>query len=62
MRVSITINKDEVHSDKKLAENIAPGAEGIDSVTNKIKVIEKPTKVTEPTTPKDDVKGVINNL
>lgn len=44
----------EVHSDieKELAENIALGVEGIDSVTNKINVIEKPAKVAESTTPK----------
>jgi hyperosmotically inducible periplasmic protein len=30
--------------DKELAENIALGVEGIDSVTNKIKVIDKPAK------------------
>jgi hyperosmotically inducible protein len=43
----------EVHSDidKELAENIALGVEGIDSVTNKIKVVEKPAQVTKPTTP-----------
>lgn len=64
MRASITINEGEVHSDtdKELAENIALGVEGIDSVTNKIKVIEKPAKVAKSTTPKDDVKGVKNNL
>lgn len=41
----------EVHSniDRELAENIALGVEGIDVVTNKIKVIEKPAKVTEST-------------
>lgn len=41
-----------VHSDieKDLAENIALGIEGIDSVTNKISVIEKPTGVAESTT------------
>ncbi|WP_331353105.1 BON domain-containing protein [Cellvibrio sp. UBA7671] len=33
--------------DRELAENIALGIEGIDSVTNKIKVIEKPAKVAE---------------
>jgi hyperosmotically inducible protein len=44
----------EVYSDieKELAENIALGVEGIDSVTNKIKVIEKPAKVAESTVPK----------
>jgi hyperosmotically inducible protein len=43
----------EVYSniDKELAENIALGVEGIDSVTNKITLIEKPAKVTESTTP-----------
>lgn len=36
----------EVHSDidKELAENIALGVEGIDSVTNKIKVVEKSSR------------------
>ncbi len=38
--------------DKELAENIALGVEGIDSVTNKINVIEKPTKVAESNQPK----------
>lgn len=44
----------EVYSDidKELAENIALGVEGIDSVKNNINVIEKPVKVTEPTAPK----------
>ncbi len=44
----------EVHSDidKELAENIALGVEGIDSVTNNINVIEKPSKVAESTAPK----------
>lgn len=44
----------EVHSDidKELAENIALGVEGIDSVTNKIKVVEKPANLAEPITPK----------
>lgn len=42
----------EVFSDieKELAENIALGVEGIDSVTNKIRVVEKPAKVAQPTT------------
>lgn len=41
----------EVHSDieKDLAENIALGIEGIDSVTNNINVIEKPAPAAEPT-------------
>lgn len=41
----------EVHSDieKDLAENIALGIEGIDSVTNNINVIEKPATTAEPT-------------
>lgn len=41
----------EVYStiDKELAESIALGIEGIDSVTNKINVIEKPTHAAEPT-------------
>lgn len=41
----------EVHSDieKDLAENIALGIEGIDSVTNNINVIEKPATAAEPT-------------
>jgi osmotically-inducible protein OsmY len=45
----------EVHSDidKELAENIALGIEGIDSVSNKIKVVEKPANTTDPTTPKN---------
>jgi|GEM_PF-1098329 len=38
--------------DKELAENIALGVEGIDSVTNKINVIEKPTNAAESTAPK----------
>lgn len=44
----------EVYSDidKELAENIALGVEGIDSVTNKITVVEKPATTTESTTPK----------
>jgi len=44
----------EVYSDieKELAENIALGVEGIDSVTNKIKVVERPAKVAEPSLPK----------
>lgn len=44
----------EVHSDieKELAENIALGVEGIDAVTNNIKVIEKPAKTAEPAAPK----------
>lgn len=39
----------EVHSNihRELAENIALGVEGIDSVTNKINVIEKPAEMTE---------------
>lgn len=43
----------EVYSniDKELAENIALGVEGIDSVRNNINVIEKPAK-TEATPPK----------
>ncbi|MCE3251405.1 MAG: histidine kinase [Cellvibrio sp.] len=42
----------EVFSDieKELAENIALGVEGIDSVINKIKVVEKPTAAGEATT------------
>src|SRR6187551_46644 len=41
----------EVYSeiDKELAENIALGVEGIDSVTNKINVIERPANVAEST-------------
>lgn len=35
--------------DRELAENIALGVEGIDSVTNNIKVIEKPARVAEST-------------
>lgn len=44
----------EVYSDieKELAENIALGVEGIDSVTNKINVIEKPAKTAVSTAPK----------
>lgn len=44
----------EVSSDieRELAENIALGVEGIDSVTNKLKVTGKPTHATEPSTPK----------
>lgn len=44
----------EVHSDieKELAENIALGVEGIDAVTNNIKVIEKPAKTLESATGK----------
>lgn len=44
----------KVHSDidKELAENIALGVEGIDLVTNRIHVVEKPINPTEPTTPK----------
>lgn len=44
----------EVYSDieKELAENIALGVEGIDSVTNKISVIEKPVEIADSTAPK----------
>lgn len=35
--------------DRELAENIALGVEGIDSVTNNIKLIEKPARVAEST-------------
>lgn len=44
----------DVHSDidRELAENIALGVEGIDSVTNNINVIEKSAKVVESPTPK----------
>jgi len=38
--------------DKELAENIALGVEGIDSVSNKINIIEKPAKIAESTAPK----------
>jgi hyperosmotically inducible protein len=43
----------EVHSEieKELAGNIVLGAEGIDTVTNKIRIIEKPAKVAEPIAP-----------
>lgn len=37
--------------DKELAENIALGVEGIDSVSNKINIIEKPAKIAESTAP-----------
>lgn len=45
----------EVHSDidKELAENIALGVEGIDSVTNNIKVVEKSTQVAKKKTTKE---------
>ena len=51
---NMAILEGEVYSDidKELAENIALGVEGIDSVTNKIKVVEKPAQVAEPSTPK----------
>lgn len=44
----------EVYSDieKELAENIALGVEGIDAVTNNIKVVERPPKTPEPSSPK----------
>lgn len=50
---SMAILEGEVHSDieKELAENIVLGAEGIDSITNKISIIGKPAKVAEPIAP-----------
>lgn len=58
-KIDIEVDKDmatlggEVHSDieKELAENIALGVEGIDAVTNNIKVIEKPAKTAESVAP-----------
>ncbi|UUA73306.1 BON domain-containing protein [Cellvibrio sp. QJXJ] len=58
-KIDIEVDKDmatlggEVHSDieKELAENIALGVEGIDAVTNNIKVIEKPAKNAESVAP-----------
>ncbi|WP_331343852.1 BON domain-containing protein [Cellvibrio sp. UBA7661] len=59
-KIDIQVDKDratldgEVHSniEKELAENIALGVEGIDSVSNNLKVVEKPTKTAVSSTPK----------
>ncbi|WP_049629620.1 BON domain-containing protein [Cellvibrio sp. pealriver] len=59
-KIDIQVDKDratldgEVHSniEKELAENIALGVEGIDSVTNNINVVETSNKTAKSPTPK----------
>jgi hyperosmotically inducible protein len=58
--IDIQVDKDmatlegEVYSDieRELAENIALGIEGIDQVSNRLKIVERPPKVADPITPK----------
>lgn len=59
-KIDIHVDKDratldgEVHSDieKELAENIALGVEGIDSVTNNLRIVAKPAKTADSSMPK----------